>query len=165
MEERLEKISRNNKAWGTRKSNTGRNIFAVQATHNPSADEIREKMAQIRTELGFVLKHVTLGAEKVNVVNYLTKPPPPVDEFYYEEDFYAVHEQMRGFRPNAQDSNKENWRQGQGNQVQNYGNYNRGGHYVRDGNYNRENNFNQGNYGNSNDQSGPMFHLKIESCS
>ena len=31
----------------------------------------------------------------------------------------------RGFQPSAQGSNQENWRQGQGNQGRNYGNYNR----------------------------------------
>ena len=72
----LEKISRNNKAWRTRKLETGRNTFAVQATHNPIADEIRQAIAQMRTELGLVLKHVTRVTEKVNAVNYLTKPPP-----------------------------------------------------------------------------------------
>ena len=51
-------------------------------------------MAQIRTELGLVLKHVTGGAEKVNAVNYLAKPLPPIDDCYYEEDSYAVNEQM-----------------------------------------------------------------------
>ena len=49
-------------------------------------------------------------------------------------------------------SNQENWRQGQGNQGRNYGNYNREAHDVRDGNYNRDNNFNRGNYGNRNDR-------------
>ena len=61
-----------------------------------STNEIREKMSQMRTELGLVLKHVTGGAEKVNAVNYLTKPPPPVDDYYYEEDSYAVNEQTGG---------------------------------------------------------------------
>ncbi len=40
--EKLEKSSRNNKAWSNRKSDTGRNIFPMQALHNPPADEIRE---------------------------------------------------------------------------------------------------------------------------
>ena len=141
----LEKISWNNKSWSTRKSDTGRNTFAVQSTHNPTTNDIREEMAQMRTKLWFVLKVVTRSAEKINAVNYLSKPPPPNDECYYEEDSYAVNKQMGHFRPSSQGSNQENWRQGQGNQGRIYGNYNPEGHYVRYGNYNRDKNFNRGN--------------------
>ena len=55
---------------------TGRNTFTMQSTHNPAIDEIREEMAQMRTELGLVLKYITKGAEKINAINYLPKPPP-----------------------------------------------------------------------------------------
>ena len=51
----------------------------------------------MRTKFGLVLKHITGGVEKVNAVNYLTKPPPPADAFYYEEDSYEVNEQTRNF--------------------------------------------------------------------
>ena len=108
--EKLEKISQNNKSWSTKKSDTGTNTFVMQASHNPTADEIREEMDQMRTEFALELKHVTGGAEKVNAVNYLAKPPPPVDEYYYEEDSYVVNDQMGGFRPNSQVSNRYNWR-------------------------------------------------------
>ena len=56
-------------AWSTRNSYTGKNTFAVEATHNPIAYESKE-MAQMRTKLGLVLKHVTRDANKVNAMNY-----------------------------------------------------------------------------------------------
>ena len=57
--EKLEKISQNNKSWSIGKSYTGRNTFAVQSAHNPTTNKIHEEIAQMITELGFVLKHVT----------------------------------------------------------------------------------------------------------
>ena len=98
--EKLEKIPRNNKAWSTRKSDTWRNTFAVQSTHYPATDEIREEMVQMRTELGLVLEHVT-GVQK----RYMHSTSN--DECYYAEDFYAVNVQTGGFRPSAQGSNQE----------------------------------------------------------
>ena len=69
----------------------------MQSTHNPATDKISEEMSQMRIELGLVLKHVTEGAEKINAVNYLSKPPPPNDKCYYAEETYAVNEQTGGF--------------------------------------------------------------------
>lgn len=82
----------------------------MQFAHNPATNEICEEMSQMRTELGLVLKHVTGGVEKVNAVNYLSKPPPVTDEYYYEEDSYAVNKQTRGFptkRPRLQSGELE----------------------------------------------------------
>lgn len=79
----------------------GRSTFAVQATPSQSVDDFREQMDKIRKNLGLVLKHVNRGAEKVNVVNYITRaPPPPVEECYYKEDVYLVNGHG-GFRANA----------------------------------------------------------------
>ena len=127
---KLEKISRNNKAWSTRKSDNGRNTFAVQFTHNPATDEIVEEMAKMRTELGLVLRHITRGAKKINAVKYLSKPRPPNDDCYYAEDSYTVNEHTGGFRPSAQGSNQENWCHGQGIEGWAHGNYNHEDHYV-----------------------------------
>lgn len=76
----------------------------------------------MRTEL-MVLKHISRGMEKINVVNILTRNPPPSEECYYEDDTYAVNNQTRDFRSTNQGSNPYKERQGQGNQDQNYGNY------------------------------------------
>ena len=76
------------------------------------------------------MKYFTGGAEKVNVVNYLTKPLLPADEYYYEEHTNVVNDQTGGCLLNTQGSNQENWHHGQGNQGQNYGNDNTEGHYV-----------------------------------
>ena len=81
----------------------------MQFTHSPATDEIREKMAQMRTELGLVLKHITGDAKKINEVNYLSKPPPPNDEYYYEEDSYAVNEQTGELAPRSRKPRSELW--------------------------------------------------------
>lgn len=44
-----------------------------------------------------MLKHVNEAADKMNAVHYLTRPPQVAEEYYYEEDAYAVHDQMGGF--------------------------------------------------------------------
>ena len=49
-------------------------------------------------------KHVTRGVEKVNMVNYLTRNPPPKEGYYYEKDAYALNDQTGGFQPNSQGS-------------------------------------------------------------
>ena len=72
--EKLEKISRHNKSWSSRKSYIGINTIVVQAIHNTTAHEVREEMVQMRTKLMLVLKPVTGGAENVNALNYMTKP-------------------------------------------------------------------------------------------
>ena len=64
----------------------------------------------MRFELVLVLKHLTGGEERINVVNYFAKPPSPNDECYYAEDTYAVNEQTGGFRQSAQVSNEDNLR-------------------------------------------------------
>ena len=63
----------------TRRSDTGRKTFAIHTTNNQPADEILEEMAQMRTELGLALRHVSGGAEKINAVNYLTINPSSLE--------------------------------------------------------------------------------------
>ena len=82
--EKWVKISHKNKDWSTRKSDTGRNTLAVETTNKSIVDEIHKVMWQIRIGLGFVLKHVTGGAKKINAVNYLMKPPPTSDHYYHQ---------------------------------------------------------------------------------
>ncbi|XP_069150818.1 uncharacterized protein [Solanum lycopersicum] len=75
--EKLERISQYIKAWSTRKSDTGRNTFVVQSTHNPTTDEIHEEMTQMKTELGLVLKQVT-GCKKVTTRGGKKIIDPPI---------------------------------------------------------------------------------------
>ena len=65
---KLDNISQNNKVWRTRKMESRSNTFVVEGINNPTTYEIFEKMGQIKTELGLVLKHVSGGAEKVNAL-------------------------------------------------------------------------------------------------
>ena len=90
--ENSKNISRNKKSWSTRKSDTWRNTYSVQSAHNQSTNEICEEIDQMRTKLGLVFKHITRSAEKVNVLNYFSNHQPPTDQYYYEEDSYAVND-------------------------------------------------------------------------
>lgn len=69
----------------------------MQHTQNLAIGEIREEMVQMTTKLGLSLKYVNRGADKVNPVNYLTKSPSLVDDYYNEEDSSVVNQQTWGF--------------------------------------------------------------------
>ena len=51
----------------------------------------------MRIELELVFKHFTRCVEKVNLVNYLTKPPLPMYEYYYEKGYLYSEYQTGGF--------------------------------------------------------------------
>lgn len=66
------KSPKTKKPWSSIMSETKRSTFVVQ-----SINDIHEKMAQIRTNLGLVLMHVSVAAKKVKAKNHLTVNPPP----------------------------------------------------------------------------------------
>lgn len=51
------------------------------------------------TEIGLVLKYVSRSTKNINVVNYLIKNPPPVEECYYAKETYVVNDLMEGSDP------------------------------------------------------------------
>ncbi|XP_069147139.1 uncharacterized protein [Solanum lycopersicum] len=111
-------------------------------------------MAQMRTELGLVLIHVIGGAEKINAVNYLSKPPPQNDECYYEEDTYTVNEKTGVSYQAPKAQIRIIGAKVKGTQVGTMVTTTVRFIYVRDGNYNRDKNFNRVNYANRNDRNG-----------
>ena len=108
----------------------------------------------MRIDLGLVLRYVTGVAEKVNAVNYLSKPPSSTDEFYYEENSYALNEKTIFIDQTSKAPIRRI-----GTKVKEI---KRESHYVRDGNYNRDNNFNQVTMVAQMIGVGSMFHFKIE---
>uniref|UniRef100_M1DIJ0 Integrase core domain containing protein n=1 Tax=Solanum tuberosum TaxID=4113 RepID=M1DIJ0_SOLTU len=54
---KLEKISKNDKAWSTKTLATTKSMFSIQATPNYSNNDISEEMTTLRTEVSLVLKH------------------------------------------------------------------------------------------------------------
>ena len=83
-------------------------------------------------------------------MNYFSKQPPLTDEYYNEENSYAVNDQTWGLDQTLKDPIKKIGSKVKIKKSLNYGNYKREGHYVRYGNYNRDNILNRGNYGNRN---------------
>lgn len=133
-----------------------KSILSIQATQNQPKDDIGEEMAQLRTEIGLLLKHLNGSAEKLNAMNYL------VDEYIYEKDLNLVNNQTVDFWTNAQASNQDNWRKGQGNKGCNYSNYNWVGNYNRDEDNNRDDRYYRNEYNSRNDNIDPYVPPGIE---
>lgn len=53
--------------------------------------------------------------ERVNAVIHQPPHAPMYEESYFEEDACFVNDHIGGFHTNAQGSNQDYWRQGQGN--------------------------------------------------
>ena len=66
-------------------------------------------MVQIRNVLGLVIKHVSGGSEMVYAVYNVTGNPPPLEEYYFNEESYDVNDKTGGFQPITQGSNMYNW--------------------------------------------------------
>lgn len=63
--------------------------------------ELSQKVAQIRTKLNFITKHILVnGAKQVNAVGSQGKVPTH-DDYEYNEDANYVNDQEAGFRTNA----------------------------------------------------------------
>lgn len=83
----------------------------------------------MRIELGLILKYVSGAAHNVYAVNYFTKPLQrqksiTMKKMHMKLIFRWV------IQSNSQGSSLDNWRQGQRNQIRDYGNYNREGQYF-----------------------------------
>lgn len=96
--QRLEKVAKTNRAWGTRDSKTTRSSFSIGT--NPKQvklnQEVFQEPARININIGLLMKQ---KQERVNLVSYQGSAPG-YDDYNYEEDACYVNEQMEGFRTN-----------------------------------------------------------------